>query len=385
MVDYHQELDAGHSCEGQISSSRRFPRKEDERAARKRQDTWWLQRFSRSSQRPSSRSNIALRDALYGTVRQVRELHDCCDTLKRRIRSGEWNEAYRQAVNVLRQPWERATGLLDEALDLHTALGLQNATLRLQDDACSAARRRTRRLQARSRRLLQLLQAEKRLSERQAVISLWRIKRIREAEEKNKEKELKMAADSVLCEVRKKQGDLKRMQDMLRSLEKLRRLRMEAASRRGISTEKQCDGQFSLRLEELRSMTTRRMVSYSAEEKALMVMLEGENEGRQQRERDKQLKEMGRQQERRRTADTLLFGDECPADFILHSFTQYYTQAQHCLHALIQIRKEWDVFLVAADHPNSSTVPAGWVFPEPPSDESWASALQPADCPPEVH
>lgn len=47
------------------------------------------------------------------------------------------------------------------------------------------------------------------------------------------EQELKLAADAVLCEVRKKQADVKRMQDVLRSLEKLRRLRKEAALRKG--------------------------------------------------------------------------------------------------------------------------------------------------------
>lgn len=46
------------------------------------------------------------------------------------------------------------------------------------------------------------------------------------------EQELKLAADAVLCEVRKKQSDVKRMQDILRSLEKLRKLRKEAASRK---------------------------------------------------------------------------------------------------------------------------------------------------------
>lgn len=45
--------------------------------------------------------------------------------------------------------------------------------------------------------------------------------------------ELKLAADTVLCEVRKKQADAKRMLDILRSLEKLRKLRKEAASRKG--------------------------------------------------------------------------------------------------------------------------------------------------------
>lgn len=48
------------------------------------------------------------------------------------------------------------------------------------------------------------------------------------------EQDLKLAADSVLCEVRKKQADVKRMQDILRSLEKLRRLRKEAVSKKGV-------------------------------------------------------------------------------------------------------------------------------------------------------
>lgn len=47
------------------------------------------------------------------------------------------------------------------------------------------------------------------------------------------EQELKLSADAVLCEVRRKQADVKRMQDIMRSLEKLRRLRKEAASRKG--------------------------------------------------------------------------------------------------------------------------------------------------------
>ncbi len=49
------------------------------------------------------------------------------------------------------------------------------------------------------------------------------------------EKELKMAADAVLSEVRKKQADAKRMLDILKSLEKLRKLRKEAAARKGIT------------------------------------------------------------------------------------------------------------------------------------------------------
>lgn len=38
-------------------------------------------------------------------------------------------------------------------------------------------------------------------------------------------------------------------------------------------------------------------------------------------------------------------------------------------------RKEWDVFVVAAAHPEGSPVPQDWVQPEVPSDHLWASSL----------
>lgn len=47
------------------------------------------------------------------------------------------------------------------------------------------------------------------------------------------ERELKLVADAILCEVRKKQSDVKRMQDILRSLQRLHKLRKEAALRKG--------------------------------------------------------------------------------------------------------------------------------------------------------
>lgn len=49
------------------------------------------------------------------------------------------------------------------------------------------------------------------------------------------------------------------------------------------------------------------------------------------------------------------------------------------VHLWFPFRREWDMFLVAADHPDGSSVPQSWVLPDPPSDQTWASALQPAD------
>ncbi|KAJ6662939.1 hypothetical protein lerEdw1_011143 [Lerista edwardsae] len=69
--------------------------------------------------------------------------------------------------------------------------------------------------------------------EREARIDRWRARRAQEVEERRREQELKAAADSVLSEVRKKQADTKRMAEILRGLEKLRKLRKEAAGRKG--------------------------------------------------------------------------------------------------------------------------------------------------------
>lgn len=42
-------------------------------------------------------------------------------------------------------------------------------------------------------------------------------------------------------------------------------------------------------------------------------------------------------------------------------------------------RREWDVCLVAAYHPDGTAVPQNWVLPDVPSDQAWASALLSAD------
>ncbi|CAM9171235.1 unnamed protein product [Lampetra planeri] len=197
------------------------------------------------------------------------------------------------------------------------------------------------------------------------------MKLIHQEEEKKKERELTLAADSVLCEVRKKQADIKRMQEVFRSLEKLRKLRKEAALRKGILTEQQSEETFNSQLEKMRSVMRKRTATYSAEEKALMVMLEGAQEEERRRDMEKKLKnERDRRLQMKHKVDSMLFGDETPADPDLQPFREYYTQAQRTLHALVQIRRDWDVFLVAAYHPDGTSVPQDWVLPDPPADQT---------------
>lgn len=91
------------------------------------------------------------------------------------------------------------------------------------------------------------------------------------------------------------------------------------------------------------------------------------------------------------------------ADAVPQPFVDYYTQAECSVNDLLQIRfnniltlehrirfgavivkrcssfrSEWDMFVVAADHPDGSSIPQNWIMPDQPSDEAWASALHPA-------
>uniref|UniRef100_A0A3Q1G5Q3 Programmed cell death 7 n=1 Tax=Acanthochromis polyacanthus TaxID=80966 RepID=A0A3Q1G5Q3_9TELE len=344
----------------------------------RRQDIQWLRRFLPSRRKPPRSPQIqqphlssvpVLRATLYRAVQLVSQLEKSCLSLKQNLHNdGVWSVSYETALHVRRE-------LQDNMKLLSDAVWLDRLKVKLS----RIVRRRTRQMRARRELQMEQKHAEELSSDKDAAIDVWRMKKIRQVEEKKKEQELKLAADSVLCEVRKKQADVKRMQDVLRSLEKLRKLRKEAASRKGVVTE-QCDQVFSDRLLQLRSVMKRRTAVYSAEEKALMVMLEGEQEEERRREQGRRLKkEKERQLQRKRSVESMLFGEELPAGCVLQPFTEYYSQAEHSEYALIQVRREWDMFVVAADHPDGSSVPQSWILPDPPSSRAWACALQTAD------
>lgn len=242
------------------------------------------------------------------------------------------------------------------------------------------ARKRRERLQRRKREARAAKEEEAaRAAEREAEIDRWRAKCIQEVEEKNRERELKAAADSVLSEVRKKQADTKRMVDILGSLEKLRKLRKEAAARKGVCPPPSADEAFENQVESLRTLLKNRTELYEAEERALRVMLEGEQEEERKRELEKkQKKEREKLLQQKREIDSKLFGDpdEFPLAHLLQPFREYYLQAELSVAALIQIRHEWDQYLVPADHPEGSCIPPGWVLPTLPTNDTWATAVR---------
>ncbi|NXU49633.1 PDCD7 protein, partial [Turnix velox] len=358
------------------------PVPEEEAAELQRQqDEIWLSQFLKRrcslskpppcplpppSANPSSARRLAVE-----ALGRVARLTGLCRSLRLKEAEGDeagWARAQEEAEEVRRELLEVVKPLKEPGY---------RDTLRRKAEK---ARKRRLRLQRRKREAKAAKEEEEaRAAEREAKIDQWRAKCIQEVEEKNREQELKAAADSVLSEVRKKQADTKRMVDILRGLEKLRKLRKEAAGRKGVCPPPSADEAFESQVESLQTLLRKRTELYEAEERALRVMLEGEQEEERKREMEKkQKKEREKLLQQKLEIDSKLFGDpdEFPLAHLLQPFREYYLQAEHSVAALIQIRHEWDQYLVPADHPEGSCIPPGWVLPTLPSNDTWATAVR---------
>uniref|UniRef100_A0A674IPG9 Programmed cell death 7 n=1 Tax=Terrapene triunguis TaxID=2587831 RepID=A0A674IPG9_9SAUR len=316
---------------------------------------------------PAAPSRDQARQLAAGALRPVAQLAGLCRALRQQEAAG--GEA----------GWGQARALLSELRDQLRPLREPGSLGELRRKAEKARKRRLRLRKRKQEAEAAREEEAARAAEREARIDRWRAKCVQEVEEKNRERELKAAADSVLSEVRKKQADTKRMVDILRALEKLRKLRKEAAGRKGVCPPPSADEDFEHHIERLRALIRKRTELYEAEERALRVMLEGEQEEERKREMEKkQKKEREKLLQQKRDIDSKLFGDpdEFPLNHLLQPFRQYYLQAEHSVPALIQIRHEWDQYLVPADHPEGSCIPPGWVLPTLPTSDTWATAVR---------
>ncbi|NXL66612.1 PDCD7 protein, partial [Chordeiles acutipennis] len=352
------------------------PVAEDEEAVQRQQDELWLSQFlgryrAARPPPPPSASPSSARELAVQALGRVARLTALCRALRQREAEEDdagWAQAREEAEATRRELQEIVRPLREP--------GYREALRRKVE----RARKRRLRLQRKKQEAKAAREEEAaRAAEREAKIDQWRAKCIQEVEEKNREQELKAAADSVLSEVRKKQADTKRMVDILRALEKLRKLRKEAAARKGVCPPPSADEAFENQVESLKTLLKNRTELYEAEERALRVMLEGEQEEERKREMEKkQKKEREKLLQQKLEIDSKLFGDpdEFPLAHLLQPFREYYLQAEHSVAALIQIRHEWDQFLVPADHPEGSCIPPGWVLPTLPTNDTWATAVR---------
>ncbi|XP_073424949.1 programmed cell death protein 7 [Dendrobates tinctorius] len=312
------------------------------------------------------------RELLHSALRLVSQLDTLCQALESHDKGGEpWTRDYEKAADI-RVDLEKKLRKLEKP-------GYIQGVKRKLDLVHKKRLRWQRRRQVAEEEEKEALE---RSAEKEARIDLWRMQCIQKVEEKKRERELKAVADYVLGEVRKKQNDVKKMLDVLKSLEKLRKLRKEAAGRRGVCPPPSADETFTNRINRLRTMVHKRSALYDAEEKTLRVIVEGEQEEERQRAKDKRLKkEKEKTLQKQRELDCILFGDaeSLPSLHPLQPFRQYYLQAEHSVVSLVQIRCEWDQFLVPPDHPDGSSIPRGWVVPTAPCNDTWATALKQSD------
>lgn len=336
----------------------------------------WLSSFlahRRHKQPPRSERTISpsisvARELIYGSLRLLSQLRALCQDLESSIESKEsWTRDFPKAAYMCSDLQKRMRKIGDPGfiVDVKRKLG----------------RVRKKRLQ--QQRAKEETEEDKKAAEyaaeREARIDRWRMQCVQEVEEKKRERELKAAADSVLSEVRKKQADTKKMLDVLKSLEKLRKLRKEAAGRKGVFPPQSADETFENHVKRLRTMVYKRVALYDAEERALNIIVEGEQEEERKKDKEKRTKkEREKFLQMQQKVDSVLFGDPDPLPPLhpLHPFRQYYLQAENSVVSLVQIRHEWDRFLVSPDHPYGSSIPRGWIIPKSPSSDTWATAVQ---------
>ncbi|XP_069481193.1 programmed cell death protein 7 [Ambystoma mexicanum] len=351
----------------------------DEETVQRKQDEQWITRFlARRRQfippvakRVATPSIVEARELVFGAQKLVSELRMVCQVLQENAGNEDvWSGVYLQAINIHKE-------LQDKMKVLKRPGYIESVKKKLEK-----IKKKRLRIKREKQETPTKKEEALRAAEREAKIDKWRMKRVHEVEEKKREREVKAAADSVLSEVLKKQGDTKRMVSVLRALEKLRKLRKEAAARKGVFPPPSADEIFENHIKRLRVLIKERTELYDAEERALRVMLEGEQEEERKREREKkQKKEKEKLLQQQREIDCILFGEpeELPPDHPLQPFRQYYLQAEHSLPSLIQVRQEWDQYLVPSDHPGGSCIPPGWVVPGPPTSDAWAAAVNQMD------
>ncbi|XP_028412970.1 programmed cell death protein 7-like isoform X3 [Dendronephthya gigantea] len=178
---------------------------------------------------------------------------------------------------------------------------------------------------------------------------------------------LKHEAGGVLGEVRRKLQDSYKLQELVTSLTKLRAIRQSEGEKKGVypKTSSSEDNNFTTRCDYLDKMIEERIKTYKEEEKALRVILMEEEGQREMKEKQQRLEQK---------ALLNLSKEDDP----LVEFRRFYEQADESIQYLIQIRRDWDMYLTS-DITLGSRVPNEDILPCSPSSSLWASLLETND------
>lgn len=185
------------------------------------------------------------------------------------------------------------------------------------------------------------------------------------AEEVNavkREDNLKRQADSVLHEVRRKNFDAKKILNTLNALSKLRELRSQQEIARGGYASQSLTDTFNTVITYFQGKWKGQLDLYQLEEKGLKVMLE-----------ENSLPEIKWTKSKYETIfyqwEQALFGDDAGENDLSG---RVYKDMDY----LIDIRRQWDKYLVNSPTLMSSNIPIGWVVPVKTEDEEWNKFLK---------
>lgn len=194
-----------------------------------------------------------------------------------------------------------------------------------------------------------------------------------------KENEIKKEADNILSEVKKKISEAKHNLEALVALEKLRNARKANFLAKGGFVFSKHETQFTEKVSQMRVVMQKQLSIYEDEERALSVMLETEQEGQREEEKNRKIKKLKQlQEEKQANILECLFGNQdtpSPSD-PEYMYWKYYSSGTDSMENLLKVRYEWDAFLVPSNCEEGSSIPQQWVVPELPSSALWETALQ---------
>lgn len=239
----------------------------------------------------------------------------------------------------------------------------------------SVTRRRLRSTIQRREKLVQQEIQSRNRDKLHEKIESWRESILQKNRQWQREREMKKEADSILAEVRRKKLENGRNLEIITALKRLRDSRKNLSGNEHIPQSK--DEHFENTAQQLQEMLETRERDYNAEERALQVILESE----QQKTEDKRIEKWRESAERKRD---ILFTKYCAnlyGDYDEYCKYPYIQNPRPCIdnmEAFLAIRHEWDIWASTGDHQDGggSSIPMGWVQPTAPSSDAWKTALQ---------
>ncbi|KFM67747.1 Programmed cell death protein 7, partial [Stegodyphus mimosarum] len=235
---------------------------------------------------------------------------------------------------------KRVSQMKSQLADICNMLSNPNNILVIQKKLKRIKKKRELKQKQKEEALCEKMKAEQNRKVLNQEIDKW-LDSIKEKNMKLKrEAEMKKEADNILSEVRRKIHEAKRTIEKLKVFEKLRNARKANAFQKGLFILPEHDESFENKMSVLKETMLKQLSDYEAEERALKVMLETEQEGQLEEEalwRIKKIKTL--QQKKQRHIYECLFGDteEPSPEDPLYLFYQHQNSANSSIESLVQI------------------------------------------------